>query len=136
MKIFISTLVIIVAILAGYILGSFFPFNFSNISFQSDSDKGIQGDAQLIITAKMDNGKNIIPNLEIDLAEEPGGQPPEGGVALTDTSGVAEFNVKPGIYYIYFNDLNFPTNLKNPGPEQITVSEDAPNTKEILFVTK
>ncbi len=125
-------IVIIFVAIFGYILGNILPFKFS--SFTGGSEKGIRGDAQLTITAKMEDTSNVVPNLEIDLAPQPG-QPPTGGVAITNESGVAKFNVKPGKYYLYFNQNTFPKNLKMPEPEQITVNEEV-NEKIILLYLK
>lgn len=83
----------------------------------------------------MDNNvQNPLSDIEVDLAEKPG-QPPKGGVALTDESGVAVFKVRPGSYYIYFNDNTFPKNLKVPELEQIVVKEGVVNDKTILVTT-
>lgn len=134
MKIF-TIVIIIMAILTGYILGNIFPFNFSDFYLTPDSEKGIQGNTQLSITAKMEDTNNPVPNLEIDLAQQPG-PPPPGGVALTDENGIAKFNVQPGNYFIYFNQNTFPKNLKMPEPEQITVNEGVINEKTILLYLK
>jgi hypothetical protein len=127
--------IIIIAILLGYVLGNAFPFNFSNLSSESDSEKGIQGNTQLIITAKRADTGDPVSNLEIDFATQPG-PPPVGGMALTDENGVAEFNVQPGDYFIYFNQNTFPENLKMPSPEKITVVEGITNKKELFLVLK
>jgi uncharacterized protein YneF (UPF0154 family) len=124
---------IVICLVIGYVLGNFFPFD--KIFSKIESEENIQGDTQLTVTAKMAGANTPVPNLEIDLAEEPG-PPPVGGIALTDESGIAKFNVQPGTYLIYFNQANFPENLIAPESEQITVSEGAVNKKEIVFFTK
>ncbi len=83
----------------------------------------------------MDNNvKNPLPNIEVDLGEKPG-QPPKGGTAITNESGVATFKVKPGSYYIYFNDNTFPKNLEVPELGQIVVTEGVVSEKIILVTT-
>lgn len=99
-------------------------------------DKGIEGNAQLNVTLLMDNNvKNPISDVEVDLAEKPG-QPPKGGVAVTNEQGIATFKVKPGNYVIFFNDNTFPKNLKVPGLVQVEVKEGITNEKVILVTTK
>ena len=99
-------------------------------------NKGIEGNAELSVTLLMNNNvKNPIPNTEVDVAEKPG-QPPKGGVAITNESGVATFKIKPGNYYIYFNENSFPKNLAIPESQQITVVEGKVNEKTFLVNTK
>ncbi|OGY57090.1 MAG: hypothetical protein A2Y84_00310 [Candidatus Colwellbacteria bacterium RBG_13_48_8] len=131
-------LVGVLALILGYILGSIFPLNiFSSSQTQHPfnlalvGDKGIQGDSQLQVTLKMDNGSPL-GNVEVDLAETPG-QPPVGGVALSDEDGLAIFNVQPGNYFIFFNDENFPQNIETPAPTPIGVKENEINQIEIIL---
>jgi len=135
MKKTILILSILICLFIGYVLGSIFPLDVSKFSLSSGSEENIQGNTQLVITAKMAETNTPVSNLEIDLAKEPG-PPPVGGIALTDENGIAKFNVQPGTYFIYFNQANFPKNLIVPESEQVTVSESAVNEKEIVFVTK
>lgn len=98
-------------------------------------DQGIAGNAELKVTLLMDNNvKNPLPNIEVDVAVKPG-QPPKGGVAMTDQSGTATFKIKPGTYSIFFNENSFPKNLKVPELVQITVSEGVTNEKTVLVTT-
>lgn len=126
---------IAIAVVAAIILYTgaiFLGFNLPKPEFL---DKGIEGNAVLKITLLMDNNvKNPLPNIEVDVAEKPG-PPPKGGIALTDESGVATFKIKPGSYYVFFNDLTFPKNLSRPQPVQITVSDGGVNEKTILITT-
>ncbi len=99
-------------------------------------DKGIEGNTELKVTLFMDNNiKNPLPNIEVDVAKKPG-QPPKGGVAITNDQGIATFNIKPGSYFIYFNNLTFPKNLSTPEPQSITVVEGAANEKTLLITTQ
>ena len=83
----------------------------------------------------MDNNvRNPLSKIEVDVAEKPG-QPPKGGIAVTDEEGIATFNIKPGNYFIYFNNLTFPKNLSVPDPQSITVIEDSINEKTFLITT-
>ncbi len=98
-------------------------------------DQGIAGNAELKVTLLMDNNvKNPLSGIEVDVAVKPG-NPPKGGVAVTDETGVATFNVKPGTYYVFFNDLSFPKNLAVPQPQMVTVSEGKISEKTLLITT-
>ncbi|SRR3989344_3563408 len=128
-------LILVVGVVVGYFWGYFFPVNFSGFLSMFSSEQSIQGDVRLLVLAKMKDTGTPVPNLEIDLAPKPG-SPPLGGVGITDGNGVAEFNVRPGNYFIYYNQKYFPRNLIMPEPEQITVTEGAVNNKTILFILK
>ncbi len=141
MKKLILILVAIICLVIGYALGIFFPLTLSSPdqtehSFNLSTTKyeGIQGDSLLKVNLKMDNGQPL-QNVEVDLAETPG-QPPIGGVALSDENGQAVFNVQPGNYFIFFNDVNFPKNVENPGSTPVEVKKDGINEVEILLTVK
>jgi len=130
LKFVILILIILVVLYAGAI---FTGFNLPKPAFLN---KGIEGNAKLKVTLLMDNNvKNPLANIEVDVAEKPG-QPPKGGVGITDEKGTATFKIKPGSYFIYFNDITFPGNLKVPELESITVSEGVINEKTLLITTK
>jgi len=94
----------------------------------------IKGDAVLEVTLLMNNNsRDPLGKIEVDVAEKPG-PPPEGGIAITDESGIATFRIKPGVYFIYFNNSNFPKNLSTPEPSSVVVTEGI-NTKTILITT-
>jgi hypothetical protein len=120
-------IIFIIIFVAGYLLGSFFPLSLTPSSPQGD----IQGDTELRVIVLRDDNQPV-PNLEVDVAEKPG-QPPLGGTAETDQQGVATFFVKPGTYYIYFNDSNFPSDLQTleQGSKRIEVREGEIN-EEII----
>ncbi len=74
-----------------------------------------------------------LTNVEINLGEKTG-TPPQGGRQVTNSKGVATFFVKPGKYFIYFNDLFFPKDLMKPiDLLQITVEEGKPVTKTVIL---
>ena len=128
-KLFLILLVLGVLLYLGAV---YLGFNLPIPSFMEDN---IEGDAQLTVTLLMDNNVNDpLANIEVNLAPEPG-KPPKGGVALTDDKGVATFNIKPGDYYIYFNELSFPKNLVMPETSAINVAENVTNEKTILVTT-
>jgi len=137
----IIILIILLALVIGYILGLFFPlsiFGLSNsqhpFSLPILEDTGIEGDARLEVSLIMDNGRPL-DNVEVDLAEVPG-PPPIGGVGLTNEDGLAVFSVKPGSYFIFFNSNNFPKNVNCPEPIAIEVKEGIVNEKEIILTIK
>ncbi|MEW6222380.1 MAG: hypothetical protein AB1476_03550 [Candidatus Hadarchaeota archaeon] len=80
-------------------------------------------------------GENAAPlaGIEVDIAETPG-PPPEGGVATTDENGVAQFTLKAGKYWVFFNTNNFPQAYVQPNPVQISVPGDG--EKEITLARK
>ena len=134
-------LVGVLALVLGYVLGSIFPlsiFNSSQTQYPFNvalvGDKGIQGNSQLEVALIMDNGSPL-GNVEVDLAETPG-QPPIGGVALSDENGLAVFNVQPGDYFIFFNDNNFPPNVQTPEPISVEVKEGVVNQIEIILTVR
>ncbi|HLD30778.1 MAG TPA: hypothetical protein VJB41_01075, partial [Patescibacteria group bacterium] len=59
-----------------------------------------------------------------------------GGVAITDQNGLAVFNVKPGKYFVFFNDNNFPKNVKSPELQPVEVKSGEINKIEILMTLK
>ncbi len=132
MKIIKYALIFIVVLAVFYAGAIFLGFNLPQPAFLNN---GIEGNAELKVTLLMDNNvKNPLPNVEVDVAEKPG-NPPKGGVAITDESGVATFKIKPGTYYIFFNDLSFPKNLAVPQLQQITVSGEKVSEKTFLITT-
>jgi hypothetical protein len=100
----------------------------------SESPQRVEEKSKLQVTVLKDDNTPVA-NLEVDVAEEPG-PPPEGGKTKTDGNGVATFHLKAGIYYIYFNSLGFPTDLKYPQPETIQIQQDIVNKYTIVLKTK
>jgi hypothetical protein len=143
MKKSIVIFVAIAVLVLGYVLGNFFPLITSKCGDQNRpgklnlpflQDQGIKGDANLEVILEMDNGQPL-GNVEVDLAETPG-PPPVGGVAISDSIGLAGFNVKPGNYFIFFNDNNFPKNVKTAEPQAVEVKEGEVNQVKIILTVK
>ncbi len=125
-------LVIIAALLIGYIVGNFVPF--SGFALPG---KSIEGNAKLEVKLVLDNGTPL-SKIEVDVGDKTG-PPAKGGVAVTSEDGVATFNIKPGSYVIYFNMGTFPKNLDWPqgGSEtNIQVAEGAVNEKTLILKAK
>jgi len=138
MKKAILALTIVVCLMAGYLLGNFFPINVFNSGKNGqpfnpfvNEEKGIEGEARLEVLLLTDNGRPL-DNVEVDLAEEPG-PPPVGGVSLSNKEGIAIFDVKPGNYFIFFNASNFPKNIEYPEPRAVEVLEDQVNQETITL---
>ncbi len=110
----------------GYLLGNFFPFYSGQ-----NSDKDIQGEVLLEVAVVTEQG-NPLPNIEVDVAEKIG-PPPLGGTVLTNSQGIASFNLKPGNYFIFFNSNNFPTGFKFPESRPISVEEGISNKQTIVL---
>lgn len=122
---------VIIVFLLGYALGNLFPW--SGFSFIGEK-KNIEGNSKLEVSLLVDNNQPV-KDVEIDLAEKPG-PPPKGGIAVTNERGIAEFNVQPGNYFIYFNSNYFPKNLQEPELLQVQVAEGQVNKKTITLKTK
>ena len=134
MKKTISIVAATICLIIGYVLGNFVPLNQLGFNLFTKLDPGIKGDAILEVTLIMDNGLPL-ENVEVDLADQPGA-PPVGGVAITDQNGLAVFNVKPGKYFVFFNDNNFPKNVKSPELQPVEVKSGEINKIEILMTLK
>lgn len=124
--------IVVIALLIGYAAGNFLPF--TGFGFFG---KSIEGNAKLEVKLVLDNGTPL-SKIEVDVGEKTG-PPPKGGVAITDETGVATFNIRPGEYVIYFNLGTFPKNLDYPqgGPEtKVQVEENKVNQKTLTLKTK
>jgi hypothetical protein len=132
MKKLIVPILVLVVLLIVYVGAILAGFNLPKPDFL---DKSIEGDAEVKVTLLMDNNtKDPLANIEVDIAKKPG-PPPKGGVAVTDQTGTATFTIKPGDYFIYFNELTFPKNLTMPEMQSVAVIEGSPNEKTILITT-
>ena len=120
----IAIILIVFGLVAGYLIGSFFPVK----GFFSANEQGISGNAILKVTVLRPD-KKPATNLEVDIATEVG-KVLNGGHVNTDSNGVATFKIKPGTYYIFFNANNFPKNLlyKDVPPVLVTESSTAAET--------
>jgi hypothetical protein len=110
----------------GYLLGNFFPFYSGQ-----NSDESIQEEVLLEVAIVTEEG-NPLPNVEVDVAKKIG-PPPLGGIVLSDSRGIAVFNLKPGDYFIFFNSNNFPEGFKYPDSRSISVREGMSNKQTIVL---
>ena len=122
----------VAAFLAGYVVGGLYPISGLTVISQGD---GIRGDTQLIVAVGISETEQPVTNLEVDLAERPG-PPPVGGTAKTNERGLAVFWVRPGAYFVYFNSLSFPGELRIPDPQQVEVVERAMNGLTVTLSPK
>jgi len=128
MKMFKIVLLGLLIVVAGYIIGSFFP-----ITGFFSSGASIIGNAELKITVLRPDGSPAT-NLEVDVATQPGA-PLKGGIAITDSKGEAIYKVKPGNYFVFFNSINFPKSLAQPhSPIQVTLVENQ-TTEQTINLT-
>ncbi len=132
MKVFVITIIAVILLVLGYFVAIYAGVDLPKPKFL---EKSIEGSATLEVKLLMDNRVNPVTQTEVDLSEKPG-FPPRGGVAVTNESGIATFKVKPGTYYIYFNENTFPKNLKVPELEQVIIKEGVANEKTILITAK
>lgn len=126
--------VIIVAAIVVVAIAGYFLFNFLGFSFPWSKEKDITGNARLEVTLLLENGEPLV-DIEVDVAEKPG-PPPVGGIAATNSEGLAIFNINPGVYHIYFNDRTFPKNLQKPEVQQVEVVAGEVNETTIVLETK
>jgi hypothetical protein len=96
--------------------------------------ENIGGSAELKVTVVQKNGTPVV-GVEVDVAKETG-PPPEGGFKNTNDEGIADFEIEPGDYVIYFNMNNFPQELIVPEPVPINITGDNPILKTIILETK
>jgi hypothetical protein len=135
MKILIKVILVLAVFAVGYALGNLFPWSgFGRGGTAKDAGPGITGSAKLEVTILDENNKPV-SNLEVDVAEKPG-PPLPGGSSVTNENGVANFSIKAGSYYVYFNSGNFPQNLKEPAVRKIEVSEGSLNEITINLKSK
>jgi hypothetical protein len=99
-------IIAIATLIAGYLIGSFFPIR----GFFQSTGPSIAGNSTLKVTVLRPD-RSPATNLEVDIATKVG-QVFEGGHEKTDANGIATFNIKPDTYYIFFNAINFPKDLK------------------------
>jgi hypothetical protein len=128
--------IIVVFFLLGYIVGNFYPLGILSMirSFIIPSGT-ITGDVELKVIV-LDEKKNPISNLEVDLDKN---VPPSPGRMLfvdTDENGVATFQLKPGTYFVFFNGNNFPNDFRIPNTRKIDVKSGQENELTIILKRK
>lgn len=111
MKLSITVILIVAALITGYLIGSF---------------KG-PADATLYILILSPDGSPM-SGLEVDLWYNTTlAGPPDAGVSLTNSSGIAVFSVQKGGYLIGFNLNNFPATLESPEKMPVSVFNEFNN---------
>ncbi|KKS95121.1 MAG: hypothetical protein UV71_C0012G0042 [Microgenomates group bacterium GW2011_GWC1_43_13] len=81
---------------------------------------------------KITTGGKSVRNLEVDVASKPGAN--EYYMMLTDVSGAVTLNwLPPGMYSIYFNNNDFPTQYGVPPvvPVEITIGQTTQKTVDL-----
>ena len=69
--------------------------------------------------------------IEIDVAVKPG--PPESwGIKEANVNGVADFELDPGDYYVYFNTNRFPSGYKIQPEQKVSIQKG--QTKNIKII--
>jgi hypothetical protein len=136
MKIFNKIGLVLVLLIIGYIIGSYIPITgfFRTDSMDENADGGIIGNAELNVTV-LRSDKSPVVDIEVDIAIKPG-PPLRGGAVKTDSNGIASFNIKPGTYYIFFNDNNFPVDLEYRDMAQVTAEEGKVTSRTIILHPK
>ncbi|MDD5675762.1 MAG: hypothetical protein PHC61_16450 [Chitinivibrionales bacterium] len=125
---------VLIALLAGYVIGNLFPCSIIQ-GFNSQKNlENISGNAALSVKI-LDENNSPLKNIEVDVGTQPG-QPPLGGSVYTNESGEANFNIKPGSYFIYFNTVTFPDKFELPESRQIIVEAGFANTATIILKNK
>lgn len=130
-----TSIIVIVFLVIGYLLGNFVPLRNFSSSNQADTDAGktsniLSGKGALEITVTNSSNQPMV-GIEIDVATQPG--PPEGwGVKEADVNGKATYNLDPGTYYIYFNTNRFPSGYVVQPEQKVEIKEG--QTKKITIV--
>ena len=128
-----TSIIIVVVLVAGYLLGNFMPLqNFSSSNQTTpatDNQKNENakttsvpnGKGVLEVIVKNSNNEPIV-GIEIDVAIRPG--PPESwGIKEANVNGIANFELNPGNYYVYFNTNRFPSGYKVQPEQKVNVQE-------------
>jgi len=136
MKVLKTIFIIVVFFLLGYIVGNFYPLGIFSVirSFIIPSET-ITGDVELKVTV-LDEKKNPIPNLEVDLDKSLPPSPARMLFVDTDENGVATFQLKPGTYFVFFNANNFPNDFRIPRAQKIDVKSGQVNELTIILKRK
>jgi hypothetical protein len=136
MKVLKTIFIIVVFFLLGYIVGNLYPLGILSVirSFVGPSGN-ISGDVELKVTV-LDEKKNPIPNLEVDLDKNVPPSPARILFVDTDENGVATFQLKPGTYFVFFNTNNFPNDFRIPRAQKIDVKSGKANELTIILKRK
>jgi len=128
--------IIIVFFLLGYIVGNLYPLGILSLIRPFVGPSGtISGDVELKVIV-LDEKKNPIPNLEVDLDKNVPPSPARMLFVDTDENGVATFQLKPGTYFVFFNGNNFPNDFQMPTTRKIDVKSGKVNELTIILKRK
>ena len=132
-------IIAVISLVVGYLLGNFVPLqNFSggNRCRQPEQQRGKtasipRGKGILEVTVENSSNQPMV-GIEIDVAVQPG--PPEDwGTKEANVNGVANFELNPGSYYVYFNTSRFPSGYKIPPPQKVDVQEGQVESVRIVL---
>jgi len=134
MKKIIVALLLPLAIIAGYVLGSYFPLiGFFKEKITTDTTQGTeipQDKARLAVKVQNADNEPVI-GIEIDVAFEPG-PPQDWGIKETNMQGEAIYDLEPGTYYVFFNMNRFPNEYIVQAEKQVILTK---NTQEEVIFT-
>ena len=136
MKVLKTIFIAVGFFILGYIVGNFYPLGILSVIRPFVGSSGtISGDVELKVIV-LDEKKNPIPNLEVDLDKNVPPSPARMLVVETDENGVATFQLKPGTYFVFFNGNNFPNDFQMPTTRKIDVKSGQVNELTIILKRK
>jgi len=136
MKVLKFVFIAIVFFFLGYVVGNLFPSGIiSQIGPFIGISGTIEGDVELKVTV-LDDKKNPVSNLEVDLDKKVPPSPFTFLAVDTDENGVATFFLKPGTYYVFFNANNFPKEFQIPRTQTVNVRSGQENELTIILKRK
>jgi hypothetical protein len=136
MKVLKTIFIAVGFFILGYIVGNFYPLGILSVIRPFVGSSGtISGDVELKVIV-LDEKKNPIPNLEVDLDKNVPPSPARMLVVETDENGVATFQLKPGTYFVFFNGNNFPNDFRIPNTRKIDVKSGQVNELTIILKRK
>ena len=126
-KYLIPTLIAIIFLILGYLVGTKYPYYFGR--------KNILGSVKFRVTA-ITTENHPVENIEVIISKQPG--PPDiGGEQHTNKEGIAIFTLKPGKYYLGVSTASIHSNLEYPYPPfQIVVQEGKENEQKLILRPK
>ncbi len=108
---------------------------FTLAASSSKNNEDISGNAALKVVI-MDEAKRPVADLEVDVSTTPGA-PPKGGVLKTNEYGTANFSLKPGKYYIFFNSNGWPAQYVQPNQDvSVEVNLEKEMEQQIILKSK
>lgn len=135
---FITALSVVIALLAGYLLGNVLPLRIFSAQNTSPSSQTVgsgsttipddQGRLEVIV--KNSNNEPMV-GIEVDVGVQ-AGPPPSWGVKEADVNGKASFDLAPGSYFVYFNMNRFPSGYAVPVEQKVEIKQG--QTKSLTIV--